>query len=139
MAMANATRRLRLQPLVATRAQTRAMFFTDNTPTEIVDRCHAKLGDESYLAMLDMLKPPLRRPEMRMPVLVLGASDDALVSADDVHRTARAYGTRAELFDGMGHDMPLEPGWERVANRVDAFARRIGTPTRVAAAEQQQG
>ena len=139
LAMVNATLRLRLKPLVATRAQTRAMFFTDNTPTAIVDRCHAKLGDESYLAMLDMLVPPLRRPEVRVPVLVLGASDDAIVSADDVRRSARAYGTRAELFDGMGHDMPLEPGWERVADRVDAFVRRIGAPTRVAAAEQQHG
>ena len=25
----------------------------------------------------------------------------------------------------MGHDMTLEPGWERVADRVDAWVRRI--------------
>ena len=44
---------------------------------------------------------------------------------DDVRRTARVYGARAELFDGMGHDMTLEPGWERVADRIDAWVRRI--------------
>ena len=130
MAMTNATLRWRLKPLVATRAQTRAMFFTDDTPPAIVDSCHANLRDESYLAFLDMLVPPLRRPDIRAPVLVLGASDDAIISADDVRRTARVYRTRAELFDGMGHDMTLEPGWERVADRVDAWVRHVAAPTR---------
>ena len=132
LAMTNATLRLRLEPLVATRAQTRAMFFTDATPTAIVDRCHAKLQDESYLAFLDMLVPPMRRPRVRAPVLVLGASDDAIISADDVRRTARAYDTQAELFDGTGHDMTLGTGWERVADRVDAWVRSPRSTTHAA-------
>jgi pimeloyl-ACP methyl ester carboxylesterase len=129
LAMTHATLRLRLKPLVATRAQTRAMFFTHDTPDAIVDNCHTKLQDESYLAFLDMLVPPMRRPKVRARVLVLGASDDAIISVDDVRRTARTYDTQAELFDGMGHDMTLEPGWERVADRVDAWVRRVRSAT----------
>jgi len=133
LVMTEATLRLRLKPFVATRAQTRAMFFTDDTPNAIVDYCHAKLGDESYLAFLDMLVPPMRRPKVRARVLVLGASDDAIISVDDVRRTARAYDTQAELFDGMGHDMTLGAGWERVADRVDAWVRRVRASTKDAA------
>ena len=133
LAMTNATLRLRLKPLVATRAQTRAMFFTDDTPSAIVDNCHSKLQDESYLAMLDMLVPPMRRPKIRAPVLVLGASDDAIISPDDVRRTARSYDTNAELFDGMGHDMTLDAGWEHVADRVDTWVRRVRSSTKDAA------
>jgi pimeloyl-ACP methyl ester carboxylesterase len=130
LAMTNATLRLRLKPLVASRAQTRAMFFTDDTPSATVDSCHAKLRDESYLAFLDMLVPTMRRPKVRAPVLVLGASDDAIISADDVRRTACAYDTQAELFDGMGHGMTLGAGWERVADRVDAWVRRVHSSTK---------
>lgn len=128
LAMGNATLRLRLKPLVATRAKTRAMFFTGDTPQAIVDDCQAKLQDESYLALLDMLVPPARRLEVRAPVLVLGASSDAIISADVVRRTARAYDTQAELFDGMGHHMLLDAGWERVADRVHAWVRGVATP-----------
>ncbi len=133
LAMTNATLRWRLKPLVATRAQTRAMLFTDDTPNAIVDYCHAKLGDESYLAFLDMLVPPMRRPKVRARVLVLGASDDAIISVDDVRRTARAYDTQAELFAGIGHDMTLGAGWERVADRVDAWVRCVRSSTKDAA------
>ena len=126
--MTSATLRLRLKPLVATPAQTRAMFFTDDTPHAIVDSCHAKLQDESYLALLDMLVPRTRRPDIRAPVLVLGASADAIIGAGDVRRTARAYDTRAELLNGMGHDMTLDTGWESVADRVDAWVRRVRSP-----------
>lgn len=68
---------------------------------------------------------PVRRAEIRAPLLVLGASDDAIINVDDVRRTARAYDAEAELFDGMGHDMTLETGWERVADRADAWVRCV--------------
>ena len=83
--------------------------------------------------MLDLLVPPMRRPKVRAPVLVLGATDDAIISADDVRRTARAYDTKAELFDGIGHDMTLDAGWELVADRVDAWVHRLRSPTKDAA------
>jgi len=32
-----------------------------------------------------------------------------------VKATARRYGTTAEIFPDMAHDVMLEPGWEKVA------------------------
>ena len=40
--------------------------------------------------------------------------------------TARAYGTHAVLFPGMGHDMMLVAGWQRVADRIiDWLGRQL--------------
>jgi alpha-beta hydrolase superfamily lysophospholipase len=52
------------------------------------------------------------------PLLVLGADDDGATSRKEVRATARAYGTEAEFFPNMGHDMMLEPGWQDVAERI---------------------
>ena len=35
--------------------------------------------------------------------------------------TADTYHTKAEFFPSMGHDMMLEPGWEKVAERIDTW------------------
>ena len=50
--------------------------------------------------------------------VVLGGTDDQLVSPAEVQATARAYNTEAELFPHMAHDMMLEAGWEAVADRI---------------------
>jgi alpha-beta hydrolase superfamily lysophospholipase len=123
LVMLRANLLLSLKPLVGTSALVREMLFTADTPQPVVDACLARLQDESYLAFLDMLVFALPRPRrVHAPVLVLGAERDAIITPEEVHRTARAYGTSAEVFPGMGHDMMLETGWERVADRVDAWA-----------------
>ncbi len=115
---------LSVRPLVGTSALARELLFTADTPQTVVDSCRARLQDESYLAFVDMLAFALPRPRrVDAPVLVLGAERDAIITTDEVHRTARAYGTQAEIFSGMGHNMTLEAGWDRVADRVDAWVR----------------
>jgi len=41
-----------------------------------------------------------------------------------VHATARAYGTEAEIFPGMGHAIFHETGREQVVERVRGFLER---------------
>jgi pimeloyl-ACP methyl ester carboxylesterase len=55
------------------------------------------------------------------PLLVLGAQCDPSVTPQEVHATARAYHTQAEIFPNMGHDMMLEPGWVAVAQRIHTW------------------
>ena len=52
------------------------------------------------------------------PMLVLGAEADRALAQDEVRATARAYGTDAQFFGDMGHNMMLEPGWQAVAERI---------------------
>jgi alpha-beta hydrolase superfamily lysophospholipase len=127
VAFAQANALLRLRPLVSTSALVRDLFFTAGTPHTAVDGCRARLQDESYVAFLDMLlflaRPRPRRAEA--PMLVLGAEHDGFFTAGELRRTARAYRTTAEVFHGMGHDMMLDEGWERVADRIDAWSQGL--------------
>jgi hypothetical protein len=35
--------------------------------------------------------------------------------------TAKKYHTQAEFFPDMGHNMMLEPGWPKVADRIRSW------------------
>ena len=41
-----------------------------------------------------------------------------LFTPEEIHSTAGTYGTSAEIFPGMAHDMMLESGWKAVADRI---------------------
>jgi len=118
-----------MRPLVDTRALTREWFFTPDTPVHVVERCLARLQDESYLAFLDTVVRPPRPARVRTPILVLGAELDAFFTVAEMRRTAEAYRTEAEILPGMGHDMMLEAGWPSVADRISAWIRRLPTAT----------
>lgn len=123
LVMAKASLRWSLRPLVATEALVRELFFTPGTPRELVERCRAHLQDESYFAFLDTVWLRPRPNRVRTPVLVLGAELDPIFSVTEIRDTARGYGTHAEIFPGIGHDMMLDRGWESVADRVDTWLR----------------
>lgn len=88
---------------------------------------YRQMQPESQRAMWDMTffdLPRLRR-ERCPPMLVLGAERDILVPPSEVEQTARAYGTPAEIFPGMGHVMMLEASWQRVADRIIDWTRAL--------------
>jgi len=60
------------------------------------------------------------------PMLVLGAGCDGCFTTEEVHATARAYRTEAEIYPDMGHDMMLEPGWADVAERIHGWLATQG-------------
>lgn len=119
---AKANSSLSLYPLVSTAELARELFFSSTMPKADVQRYAEQLGDESYRAFLDMLGLSLPRPRrLGAPLLVLGGIEDAIFTIEQVRATARAYHTEAELFSGMAHDMMLEPGWKKVAQRIVKF------------------
>lgn len=104
-------------------AVARATFYHPDTPDELVDRYTDLLCDESIRVLYrDLLYAELAEPErVTSPMLVLGAARDGFFSEDEVAATAQAYGTHAEFFPGMGHNLMLEPGWAAVADRIDGW------------------
>jgi pimeloyl-ACP methyl ester carboxylesterase len=123
--MLQATLALRLRPFVATPALVRELFFTPDTPQALVDDTGARLQDESYLAFLDTSLVLARPRRVRVPVLVLGAERDGFFTVGEVHRTAAAYQTEAEIMTGMGHNLMLDQGWPEVADRIDTWVRKL--------------
>lgn len=117
---------LSLRPFIVTSKLVRELFFTPDTPQEIVDPCFAHLQDKSYLAFIDTMVVLPRPHRVHVPVLVLGAERDSLFTVAEVQSTARAYHTEAEIFSGMGHDMMLDTDWRKVADRIGAWIRDTG-------------
>ncbi|RUP05461.1 MAG: alpha/beta fold hydrolase [Mycobacterium sp.] len=110
----------RLGPLVTTPALARELFFSPAMPEADVVAYQRRLQDESYRAFLDMLALDLVDTERvkRVPLLVLGAEHDAIVTTRETRSIATTYGTEAEIFPDLAHDVMLEPGWQAVAERM---------------------
>jgi pimeloyl-ACP methyl ester carboxylesterase len=113
---------LQLKPVVSTPDRVKRLFFSEVMSDEDVDLYASKLGNEAFLAYLDMLFGDLCTPAKGTPVLVLGAKNDAIFPVQAQNRLAASYGTEALIFP-MAHDMMLEPGWERVADTIAKWVR----------------
>jgi pimeloyl-ACP methyl ester carboxylesterase len=110
---------LSLLPVVATPRLAQELFFSPDMPEEKVMTHFERLQDESYRVYLDMLG--LNLPQsgvINAPLLVLGAENDRILSANEVVATARRYGVESEFFPGIAHNMMLENGWQKVADRI---------------------
>ena len=83
-----------------------------------------RTGTESPLVQWELLLPRSLGP-IRCPVLVIGTPQDRLVRMDDIQRTANLHGVEPVWFPGMGHDVMLDAGWERVLETVLRFADEL--------------
>ena len=118
---------LNLHHIIATPEQTQFAFFSKDMPLVTVRKYHAQMNNESFRAYLDMLGLNLARPQrVKAPLLVIGAERDAVISKKAVRDTARAYGTRAEMFPELAHDVMLEAGWRSVAERMLEWLKEQG-------------
>lgn len=109
-------------PLVDSPERAREAFFSPTTAEADVVRYAARLQEECQRAILDVLMLNIARPtRITTPLLVLGAEHDGCISIQAVRALARAVGTDAEIFSGMGHNMMLEPGWDAVAERIHVW------------------
>jgi alpha-beta hydrolase superfamily lysophospholipase len=114
-------------PLFSTPQLAREYLFSASMPEDKVRAYCSRLQDESYRAYLDMMGLDLPRPErVRVPILVMGAADDRLITPGEVEATARAYQTQAAVLPGMAHDMMLEAGWQAVADRILIWLQELG-------------
>jgi alpha-beta hydrolase superfamily lysophospholipase len=97
-----------------------------------VTGCRDRIQQESQRAIyLDCMFLDLPKAErVATPLLVIGAEHDGFFTVDEIHSTATAYGTEAEIFPGMGHNMMVEPGWRDVAERIAAWLDSTLTPRR---------
>jgi pimeloyl-ACP methyl ester carboxylesterase len=100
----------------------RERFFSPHTPEADVRKYAARLQEDSSRIGIDCLLLRLPRPKrVTTPMLVLGAEEDGAHTRKEIVATAHAYGTEAEFFPDMGHNMMLEPGWVAVAERIHTW------------------
>ncbi len=114
--------------LVETPGLARKALFSAEISDDALHRHYTRLQNESYCTGFEATFTNLPRPGKVSPVpmLILSGADDALFSCREIEATARAYRTQAEFFPNMAHDMMLEPGWQKVAERILHWLKEQG-------------
>lgn len=97
----------------------RALFSAD-TADAVFRHALPRMEAESPWVVLDLwgLDLPPSRRLLDVPVLVLGAANDPLISRGAVEATAWTYRTRPEVFPNVAHAMMLDHHWELIAGRM---------------------
>jgi pimeloyl-ACP methyl ester carboxylesterase len=100
----------------------------DKLPRHMRDAIYDRLVPESGRATFEIMNWGLDlnhasgvdAEQVTAPLLFLTGSDDRINPPTTVARIAALYGNRAthEVFDGMGHWLIGEPGWEKLAERA---------------------
>jgi pimeloyl-ACP methyl ester carboxylesterase len=122
LALLTAALTFRGYPLVRTPAHAHFHLFSADLAADQLASYHAHLGDESMLALLDMMGLDRVRPKRitarSVPMLMIGAGADTLISQREYERMARTYGTEAVIVPDAAHGMMLESRWREAADRV---------------------
>lgn len=97
-----------------------AAMFSDTANLAMVEGYAARMQHESQLAVAGLYLPfmPNILSIWGTPIFVQGASKDSLIPPAHVHWTASLAGKMARIYDGMGHGMMLEEGWQSVADDI---------------------
>lgn len=105
----------------------REALFAQPISVDDLSRFYRWSQPESHRAIWDMTLFNLPHPSRLAgtPLLVLGAEHDHLIAPSLVEMTARAYGTEAEIFPGLGHGLMLERDWRKPAQRIVDWLERL--------------
>ncbi|MCW2246335.1 pimeloyl-ACP methyl ester carboxylesterase [Azospirillum fermentarium] len=131
MALMNTLGENAVDPATISRA-----MFSDAMPRDEAVRYMTMMQGESKRILMEIggwIPFPVLPPRT-IPILVMGAENDRLIPPSQVRATARLLNTEAEILPGLGHGLMLEPAWETVARRIDAWlAGTLGGAERAAA------
>ena len=109
-------------PVMKNKKRLQRVMFRGDFPDPKMNDVVSSLQDESFLAFLEMVF--LRLPKLKklpVPVLIIGAEKDYLISVNDTKRMAQRYGLEAQLVSDASHCLMLETGWEEVASSIKKF------------------
>ncbi|MCH1917384.1 alpha/beta hydrolase [Leptospira noguchii] len=113
---------LSLFPIVEDTKLGRELFFSESLDKQKAIQYVSKTQDESFLAFLDMLFFCLpKSDQIQTSPLVLGGEKDRFFVPWEVKRTANTYQSEMDIFQGMGHNLMLDEGWEKVAERIHIY------------------
>ncbi|MCI0396462.1 MAG: lysophospholipase [Chloroflexi bacterium] len=101
-------------------------FFSADMPRSQVRDYFARMGNESFRALLDIMMFDKPQPErIKTPLLVVGGERDSSIPRKVNEALARAYHTQLETFP-VAHDMMLEAHWPTVAGRIVSWLSEQG-------------
>jgi len=82
----------------------------------VAQKFKSNMCAESFLAYLGLLIPITNQTST--PILVIGGSEDALITTDEFRQTAKFYQAKLELIEGGSHDLMLDPDYTKSADSI---------------------
>ena len=82
-----------------------------------------KMCSESFWAYIQLLIP-FRRMEKRVPMLVMGGTEDQLISVSEFEQTAKKYEADLSLLEGGSHDLMLESDCQKYVDAIHSWLAR---------------
>jgi pimeloyl-ACP methyl ester carboxylesterase len=111
-----------LHPIVNSVSKVQKAFFSENIDQSNLNKFASQVQSESYFAYLGMLLFALPKwKKINTKMLILGAEDDFLFSPKQMMGVAERYNSELVMFNGMGHDLMLDNGWENVADTINIW------------------
>jgi alpha-beta hydrolase superfamily lysophospholipase len=74
---------------------------------------------ESFLAFVSLLVPIFHK--ITTPLLVIGGSQDHLITVNEFAQTAKRYGAKLEIIEGGSHDLMLDDDFEKTAKIINEW------------------
>jgi pimeloyl-ACP methyl ester carboxylesterase len=108
-----------LYPIANSVKKVQKAFFSENIGNQELEKFAKQMQSESYFAYLGMLlfsRPKWKKVDTEM--LILGGEDDFLFSPKQMMGVAERYNSELIMFNGMGHDLMLDHGWENAADAI---------------------
>ena len=116
---------VRLTALRPSRSDSEELIF-NRMPPERRAELHASLVPDSALAAreLSLGTVAVDAARVRCPVLVVAGLQDRFIAPRVARRIAVKYGAPCWQYPNNAHFLPMEPGWERIADDVESWIRR---------------
>jgi pimeloyl-ACP methyl ester carboxylesterase len=82
----------------------------------VAQKFKSNMCAESFIAYLGLLIPISN--QTTTPMLVIGGSEDALITQEEFRQTAKYYQAKLELIEGGSHDLMLDPDFTKTADSI---------------------
>lgn len=108
-----------LYGIINTEQKCKDAFFSDDIPEDELKEYTSKLCSESFKAYLEMVVPKVKvTKNSKIPILVIGAKNDNIITMDDNKKTAKKYNAELINVDNIAHDMMLDKNHEKVSQQI---------------------
>jgi pimeloyl-ACP methyl ester carboxylesterase len=116
---------LRLTPIRSTREDSDELIF-NRMPADRRAELHAMLLPDSARAAreLSLGRVAVDERRVRCAMLVAAGLEDRFVAPRVARQLAVKYGAPCWQYPHNAHFLPMEPGWERIADDVESWIRR---------------
>lgn len=108
-------------PVFNSKTKAKKLMFAPSVSDALIDEVVPRMQNESFRAYLDMmlLNLPSTKP-VNSSLLMIGGTDDYLIRPASLQKNAQQLGAAFLMMNG-GHNINMEEGWERVADKIEEF------------------